>query len=181
MSRALAGLSFALSGFVNPERAHLRQAGLDLGAKYHPDWTPSTTHLICALAGTPKAIQVRCCKFCCPSRHCSMQVQQAKADTHVVSKEWLSSCSASGRREDETNFSLASGKSAAKPVNQVARTSPPSSSKTLAGNAPPAAVGLSVNSERAAVKDSASAVIASSPPPPKRQKQTNIELGRSEV
>jgi hypothetical protein len=180
MSRPLAGLSFALSGFVNPERAYLRQAGLDLGAKYHPDWTPSTTHLICALAGTPKAIQVRCCKFCCPSRHCSMQVQQAKADTHVVSKDWLSSCSASGRREDETNFSLVSGKSAAKPVNQVARTSP-LSSKTLAGNAPPATVGLSVNSERAAVKDSASAVIASSPPPPKRQKQTNIELGRSEV
>lgn len=64
MSRPLAGLSFALSGFVNPERANLRQAGLDLGAKYHPDWTPSTTHLICALAGTPKAIQVNCYSFC---------------------------------------------------------------------------------------------------------------------
>ena len=59
MSRPLAGLSFALSGFVNPERANLRQAGLDLGAKYHPDWTPTTDHLICAVAGTPKAIQVR--------------------------------------------------------------------------------------------------------------------------
>jgi hypothetical protein len=100
-----------------------------------------------------------------------MQVQQAKADTHVVAKEWLSSCSAAGRREDEASFSLTSGKSAAKSVNQVVRTSPPNSSKTLAGNAP----------ERAAVHDSASTVIASSPPPPKRQKQTNIELGRSEV
>jgi hypothetical protein len=58
MSRPLAGLSFSLSGFVNPERADLRLAGTDLGAKYHPEWTPTTTHLICAMAGTPKAVQV---------------------------------------------------------------------------------------------------------------------------
>jgi DNA-repair protein XRCC1 len=32
--------------------------GLDLGAKYNPEWTPSTTHLICAVADTPKAKQV---------------------------------------------------------------------------------------------------------------------------
>ena len=59
MARPLAGLSFALSGFVNPERANLRQTALDLGAKYDPDWTPATSHLICAIAGTPKATQVR--------------------------------------------------------------------------------------------------------------------------
>ena len=58
MTRALDGLSFALSGFVNPERGCLRQAGVDLGAKYDPEWTPATTHLICAIAGTPKALQV---------------------------------------------------------------------------------------------------------------------------
>ena len=63
MSRPLAGLSFSLSGFVNPERGDLRQAGCDLGAKYHPDWTATTTHLICAVAGTPKAVQVRCCSI----------------------------------------------------------------------------------------------------------------------
>jgi hypothetical protein len=61
MSRPLAGLSFSLSGFVNPERGDLRQAGTDLGAKYNPEWTPTTTHLICAIAGTPKAVQVGYC------------------------------------------------------------------------------------------------------------------------
>jgi DNA-repair protein XRCC1 len=73
MPRPLDGLSFALSGFVNPERGSLRQMGVDLGAKYDPEWTPATTHLICAIAGTPKAMQV-----------CSRKCRTAKLNIYVM-------------------------------------------------------------------------------------------------
>lgn len=53
-NQILSGVTIALSGFVNPERGNLRQAALDMGAKYERDVTPNVTHLICAIAGTPK-------------------------------------------------------------------------------------------------------------------------------
>jgi hypothetical protein len=53
-NQILSGVTIALSGFVTPERGNLRKAVLDMGAKYKRDVTPNVTHLICAIAGTPK-------------------------------------------------------------------------------------------------------------------------------
>ena len=186
MSRPLAGLSFALSGFVNPERSSLRQVGLDLGAKYDPEWTPLTTHLICAIAGTPKALQVRSQTFCQSPKSIadpSSQVQQTKAATLIVAKEWLSACSAVGKREDEARFSLDGGKSAARASKQVAVavTSPQSGNKTSVNAASAAVVSSGNGVVRTSTKVAAGPAVATSPPTSKRQRQTNGELGRIEV
>lgn len=42
----LRGVVFALSGYVNPRRAAVRDAALRLGARYRPDWGPGCTHLV---------------------------------------------------------------------------------------------------------------------------------------
>ncbi|KAJ7304106.1 hypothetical protein JRQ81_011630 [Phrynocephalus forsythii] len=55
----LQGVVFVLSGFQNPFRSELRDKALEMGAKYRPDWTPDSTHLICAFANTPKFSQVK--------------------------------------------------------------------------------------------------------------------------
>ncbi|CAM9183633.1 unnamed protein product [Lampetra planeri] len=55
------GVVFVLSGFQNPFRGELREKALDMGAKYRPDWTPDSTHLICAFANTPKYSQANAC------------------------------------------------------------------------------------------------------------------------
>jgi hypothetical protein len=110
----------------------------------------------------------------------SSQVQQAKASTRIVAKEWLSACLAVGKREDESGFYLANGKSATKACNQAGITSSQSDSKPVE-NAIAAAVGGSGDSARAPPKNAAGPAMASSPPLSKRQRQTNCELGRSEV
>lgn len=40
------GVTFVLSGYVNPERGSLRQKALDMGAKYKQDWDSSCSHLM---------------------------------------------------------------------------------------------------------------------------------------
>lgn len=45
-NQLLQGVSFAFSGYVNPERGILRQKAIDMGAKYRPDWDSSCTHLM---------------------------------------------------------------------------------------------------------------------------------------
>lgn len=42
----LSDVVFTISGFVNPERANIRQNGLNMGAKYRKDWDNSCTHLM---------------------------------------------------------------------------------------------------------------------------------------
>lgn len=44
--RIMEGVVFVLSGFQNPFRGELREKALDMGAKYRPDWTPDSTHLM---------------------------------------------------------------------------------------------------------------------------------------
>nr|XP_046254927.1 DNA repair protein XRCC1 isoform X2 [Scatophagus argus] len=68
------GVVFVLSGFQNPFRGELREKALDMGAKYRPDWTPDSTHLICAFANTPKYSQVK------------------SAGGIIVRKEWVIDC-----------------------------------------------------------------------------------------
>lgn len=72
--KILEGVVFVLSGFQNPFRGELREKALDMGAKYRPDWTPDSTHLICAFANTPKYSQVK------------------SAGGIIVRKEWVLDC-----------------------------------------------------------------------------------------
>ncbi|XP_063798550.1 DNA repair protein XRCC1 [Pseudophryne corroboree] len=74
LSRLLQGTVFVLSGFQNPFRSDLRDKALEMGAKYRPDWTPDSTHLICAFANTPKYSQVKA------------------AGGIIVRKEWILDC-----------------------------------------------------------------------------------------
>lgn len=45
-NRLMDGVVFVLSGFQNPFRGELREKALEMGAKYRPDWTPDSTHLM---------------------------------------------------------------------------------------------------------------------------------------
>lgn len=76
----LQGTVFVLSGFQNPFRSELRDKALEMGGKYRPDWTPDSTHLICAFANTPKYSQVK-----------------ALGGT-IVRKEWILDCHRTRRR-----------------------------------------------------------------------------------
>nr|XP_056702239.1 DNA repair protein XRCC1 [Euleptes europaea] len=76
----LQGTVFVLSGFQNPFRSELRDKALEMGAKYRPDWTPDSTHLICAFANTPKYGQVK------------------GLGGIIVRKEWILDCYRTRRR-----------------------------------------------------------------------------------
>lgn len=45
-NRIMEGVVFVLSGFQNPFRGELREKALNMGAKYQPDWTSDSTHLM---------------------------------------------------------------------------------------------------------------------------------------
>ena len=62
LSKLFENVSFALSGYVNPQRDEIRKKALKMGAKYNAD--PNTTnnkctHLICAFKNTPKSQQLK--------------------------------------------------------------------------------------------------------------------------
>ncbi|XP_014475536.1 PREDICTED: DNA repair protein XRCC1 [Dinoponera quadriceps] len=70
------GVTFSLSGYVNPKRDEIRRKALNMGAKYIPD--PNTTnkkctYLICAFKNTPK-------------------YQQFKKHTKIVSHTFIEEC-----------------------------------------------------------------------------------------
>lgn len=46
LGKILQGVVVVLSGFQNPFRSELRDKALELGAKYRPDWTADSTHLM---------------------------------------------------------------------------------------------------------------------------------------
>lgn len=73
-NRVMEGVVFVLSGFQNPFRGELRDKALAMGARYRPDWTSDSTHLICAFSNTPKYSQVK------------------SAGGIIVRKEWVLDC-----------------------------------------------------------------------------------------
>lgn len=78
----LEGVSFSLSGYVNPQRDEIRRKALKMGAKYIAD--PNTTdklctHLICAFKNTPKS-------------------QQLKGHSKIVSHKFVEDCFDKKRR-----------------------------------------------------------------------------------
>ncbi|XP_066875562.1 DNA repair protein XRCC1 isoform X4 [Kogia breviceps] len=64
LGKILQGVVVVLSGFQNPFRSELRDKALELGAKYRPDWTPDSTHLISHRADTLHSTpcQLRLCQ-----------------------------------------------------------------------------------------------------------------------
>ena len=82
------GVVLAVSGFVNPERAQIRDAVTRYGGRYTNDVTEAT-HLVCAFADTPKYREM-----------------QRKRGGVVVSKDWVFACAKAHRRLPEAQFAL---------------------------------------------------------------------------
>ncbi|XP_052742250.1 DNA repair protein XRCC1 isoform X2 [Bicyclus anynana] len=82
LGSVLAGAAVALSGYVDPRRAALRSAALQLGARYLRDWGPACTHLVCAFPNTPKLRALRAAGGCAVA----------------VTGEWLEQCVRRRRR-----------------------------------------------------------------------------------
>ncbi|KAM7340128.1 hypothetical protein ACRRTK_000743 [Alexandromys fortis] len=89
LGKILQGVVVVLSGFQNPFRSELRDKALELGAKYRPDWTPDSTHLICAFANTPKYSQV------------------LGLGGRIVRKEWVLDCYRMRRRLPSRRYLMA--------------------------------------------------------------------------
>ncbi|XP_006901131.1 PREDICTED: DNA repair protein XRCC1 [Elephantulus edwardii] len=89
LGKILQGVVVVLSGFQNPFRSELRDKALELGAKYRPDWTPDSTHLICAFANTPKYSQV------------------LGLGGQIVHKEWVLDCHRMRRRLPSRRYLMA--------------------------------------------------------------------------
>ncbi|XP_029411349.1 DNA repair protein XRCC1 isoform X2 [Nannospalax galili] len=89
LGKVLQGVVVVLSGFQNPFRSELRDKALELGAKYRPDWTPDSTHLICAFANTPKYSQV------------------LGLGGRIVRKEWVLDCHRMRRRLPSQRYLMA--------------------------------------------------------------------------
>ncbi|VTJ54892.1 Hypothetical predicted protein [Marmota monax] len=89
LGKILQGVVVVLSGFQNPFRSELRDKALELGAKYRPDWTPDSTHLICAFANTPKYSQV------------------LGLGGRIVCKEWVLDCHRMRRRLPSRRYLMA--------------------------------------------------------------------------
>ena len=83
----LKGVHFAISGFQNPLRGEIRQKALDMGARYHGDWSSTCTHLVCAFTNTPKFNQV-------------------KGKGKIVKKEWIELCHSQRKRLPWRRFCL---------------------------------------------------------------------------
>ncbi|XP_076987743.1 DNA repair protein XRCC1 isoform X2 [Tamandua tetradactyla] len=89
LGKILQGVVVVLSGFQNPFRSELRDKALELGAKYRPDWTSDSTHLICAFANTPKYSQV------------------LGLGGRIVRKEWVLDCHRMRRRLPSQRYLMA--------------------------------------------------------------------------
>ncbi|XP_053463093.1 DNA repair protein XRCC1 isoform X2 [Nycticebus coucang] len=89
LGKILQGVVVVLSGFQNPFRSELRDKALELGAKYRPDWTSDSTHLICAFANTPKYSQV------------------LGLGGRIVRKEWVLDCHRMRRRLPSRRYLMA--------------------------------------------------------------------------
>jgi hypothetical protein len=89
-SKPLHGVTLCLSGFQNPLRGELRDKAIALGAVVLPDWTPTSTHLVCVVPNTPK------------------HLEQKKSGYGVaVSRHWLEDCAAMKKRMPEVNYPIA--------------------------------------------------------------------------
>ena len=95
-AKPLVGVCISISGIQNPRRGKLREMALRMGGTYAATWgaATTTTHLICAFAGTPKFNEVSAA---------------GKGDT-IVKPEWLEECDRRGRRLDESEFLLQSAR-----------------------------------------------------------------------
>ncbi len=96
-NRLMEDVVFVLSGFQNPLRGNLRQAAIEMGARYRGDWDGTCTHLVCAFPNTPKFQQVR-----------------RAGGRRIVRKEWVEECRRDRKRYPWRRYCLdrADGKGA---------------------------------------------------------------------
>uniref|UniRef100_A0A8C1RSA7 DNA repair protein XRCC1 n=1 Tax=Cyprinus carpio TaxID=7962 RepID=A0A8C1RSA7_CYPCA len=145
-NRILEGVVFVLSGFQNPFRGELRDKALAMGARYRPDWTPDSTHLICAFANTPKYSQVKA------------------AGGVIVRKEWVMDCHKTKQKISFKRYLMdgveSSSESEAEDDESEEETQKPVNALSVVD-----ALGLSIKSRRKkAVKESASVQVKDEDP-----------------
>ncbi|XP_072463946.1 DNA repair protein XRCC1 isoform X2 [Notamacropus eugenii] len=116
LGKILEGVVVVLSGFQNPFRSELRDKALELGAKYRPDWTSDSTHLICAFANTPKYSAV------------------LNRGGRIVRKEWVLDCHRMRRRLPCRRYLMAGPDS-----SSDEEMSPPTTKRPQANHQPPGA------------------------------------------
>ena len=114
------GVVLAISGFVNPERARIRDAVTRYGGRYTND-AAEATHLVCAFADTPKLRAMR---------------RRRGGPGAVVSKDWVFACAAAHRRLPEAQFAL--GGSPAPAADSSSSSSSSSSTSGALAASPPA-------------------------------------------
>ncbi|CAG9788024.1 unnamed protein product [Diatraea saccharalis] len=83
LGAVLRGVVLTFSGYVNPERAHLRHLATSMGATVTRDWEPACNLLVCAFPNTPKLKRVR---------------SECGASVPAVTAHWLKEAHARRRR-----------------------------------------------------------------------------------
>ncbi|XP_038623323.1 DNA repair protein XRCC1 isoform X2 [Tachyglossus aculeatus] len=116
--QVLAGVVVVLSGFQNPFRSELRDKALEMGAKYRPDWTADSTHLICAFANTPKYSAV------------------LSRGGRIVRKEWVLDCHRTRRRLPCRRYLMAGPRSSSEEEEEEEEEEEDGSSEEEAPQAP---------------------------------------------
>ncbi|OUM68157.1 hypothetical protein PIROE2DRAFT_4153, partial [Piromyces sp. E2] len=85
----LKNVKIVISGIQNPERGIIRNLAIEMGAKYEPQWSDSSTHLICPIKGTPKYNEVK---------------EQGRGI--IVKPEWIYQCYEKKKRLPEKYYSF---------------------------------------------------------------------------
>ncbi|EFC46489.1 BRCT domain-containing protein [Naegleria gruberi] len=86
----LQGCIIAISGIQNPKRTEIREAAMAIGAKYRPQYTADTTHLIAAFVDDRN----------------EKSKQAKKAGAFIVNAEWVFDCEKNSRRMNESKYSM---------------------------------------------------------------------------
>ncbi|KAL0489504.1 hypothetical protein AKO1_010484, partial [Acrasis kona] len=87
---ALKGVVIVISGIQNPERAQIRDTALKMGAEYRPNWCKEATHLITAVANSPKV----------------KEALSKKKTAKIISAEWISDCYSKNKKLSERKYSM---------------------------------------------------------------------------
>ncbi|XP_035677969.1 DNA repair protein XRCC1-like [Branchiostoma floridae] len=149
---------FVLSGYVNPQRASLRDKAMEMGAAYKPDWDPTCTHLVCAFPNTPKYQQVQ------------------RKGGKIVSHKWIEHCYKKGVLLSWKRFRLDDDSSSEEEEDE-----PPPKPKPKPRTTPakPAAAGSSKGASPSKTTTTAKASPAKNASPAKAIKNDDDDYGDS--
>lgn len=96
-NKPLSGVVFILSGYQNPLRATIRDKAIAMGAIFLNDWDATKcTHLVCAVANTPKYNQV-------------VQCAVRPHAVYIVDAKFIEACHNAGAKVQEGSYGIGVG------------------------------------------------------------------------